>query len=71
VRSENTAATTVPVGAPLEVTVVLKRDATTQAAFETLLEAQQTPGSALYHQWLTPAQVGQTFGLAPSDLQAV
>ncbi len=71
VRAENTAAGVVPVSAPLEVTVVLKRDAATQAAFEQLLQAQQTPGSALYHQWLTPAQVGSMFGVAPADLQAV
>src|ERR1700761_6228459 len=32
-RAENTAATTVPLGAPLQVTVALKRDAATQAAF--------------------------------------
>src|SRR5215472_4271122 len=71
VRAENTAAVAVPVSAPLNVTVVLKRDAGTQAAFEKLLEAQQTPGSALYHQWLTPTQVGSLFGVAPADLQAV
>ncbi|HEV2578652.1 MAG TPA: S53 family peptidase [Acidobacteriaceae bacterium] len=71
VRAENAAAATVPVSAPLQVTVVLKRDAATQAAFETLLAEQQTPGSALYHQWLTPAQVGSMFGVAPADLQAV
>ena len=71
VRAENTAATAVPVGASLNVTVALKRDAGTQAAFEQLLTEQQTPGSALYHQWLTPAQVGGMFGLAPADLQAV
>ncbi len=71
VHAENTAATAVPVSAPLQVTVVLKRDAATQAAFEQLLAEQQTPGSALYHQWLTPAQVGSMFGVAPADLQAV
>lgn len=71
VRAENTAAAAVPVSAPLEVTVVLKRDAGTQAAFEQLLAEQQTPGSALYHRWLTPAQVGSMFGVAPADLQAV
>ena len=71
VRAENAAAATVPVSAPLNVTVVLKRDAATQAAFEQLLGEQQTPGSALYHQWLTPAQVGSMFGVAPADLQAV
>ena len=71
VRAENAAATAVPVGAPLNVTVALKRDAGTQAAFEQLLTEQQTPGSPLYHQWLTPAQVGSMFGVAPADLQAV
>lgn len=71
VRAENTSAAAVPVSAALNVTVVLKRDAGTQAAFEELLAQQQTPGSALYHQWLTPAQVGSMFGLAPADLQAV
>ena len=70
-RAENTAAATVTVSAPLNVTVVLKRDAATQAAFEQLLAEQQTPGSALYHQWLTPAQVGQMFGVDAADLQAV
>lgn len=70
-RAENTAAAAVPVSAPLQVTVVLKRDAATQAAFEQLLAQQQTPGSPLYHQWLTPDQIGSMFGLAPADLQAV
>lgn len=71
VRAENTAADAVPVSAPLNVTVVLKRDATAQAAFEELLAEQQRPGSPLYHQWLTPAQVGSMFGVAGADLQAV
>jgi subtilase family serine protease len=71
VRAENTAAAAVPAGASLNVTVVLKRDAATQTAFEQLLAEQQTAGSALYHQWLTPAQLGSMFGVAPADLQAV
>lgn len=71
VRAENTAAAGVPASAALQVTVVLKRDGATQAAFETLLAEQQTPGSALYHQWLTPAEVGSMFGVAAADLQAV
>src|SRR6201996_2107663 len=71
VRAENTAAAAVPNGASLNVTVALKRDAATQAAFEQLLAEQQAPGSALYHQWLTPAQVGSMFGLAPADLPGV
>ena len=71
VRAENTAAAGVPMSAALQVTVALKRDAGTQAAFEQLLAEQQRPGSALYRQWLTPAQVGSMFGVAPADLQAV
>ena len=71
VRAENTAPATVPVSASLNVTVVLQRDAATQAAFEQLLAEQQTPGSALYRQWLTPSQLGQMLGIAPADLQAV
>ncbi|HSU18226.1 MAG TPA: S53 family peptidase [Acidobacteriaceae bacterium] len=55
----------------LNVTVVLKRDAATQAAFEQLLADQQNPTSPLYHHWLTPSQVGSTFGIAPADLQSV
>src|ERR1700743_248328 len=70
VRAENTAAAAVANRGSLNVAVALKRDAATQAAFEQLLAAQQTPGSALYHQWLTPVQVGSMFGLAPSDLRA-
>jgi subtilase family serine protease len=70
-RAQNMSGAAVPLSGALHVTVVLKRDATTQTAFETLLAEQQTPGSALYHQWLTPAQLGSTFGLAPADLQAV
>src|SRR6201999_1632952 len=30
-----------------------------------------TPGSARYHRWLTPAQIGSQFGPADSDIQAV
>jgi len=55
----------------MHVSIVLQRDPSVQAAFTQLLEAQQTPGSALYHQWLTPAQVGQLYGPTASDLAAV
>ncbi len=70
-RAQNMAGAMVPLNGQMHVTVVLKRDAATENAFETLLEAQQTPGTALYHQWLTPAQLGSMFGVAPADLQAV
>lgn len=32
------------------------------AGLQSLLTAQQTPGNASYHQWLTPAQVAAQFG---------
>ncbi len=70
-RAENMAGASVPLSGALNVTVVLRRDAATQGAFEALLQAQQTPGSALYHHWLTPAQLGSMFGVAQADLQAV
>jgi large repetitive protein len=37
----------------------------------TLVDSQHTPGSATYHQWLTPAQYGQQFGPAAQDIQQV
>ena len=71
-KAENqTAVKSVDESATLPVTVVLRRDAATQAAFEALLAAQQNPASPLYHHWLTPAELGSMFGVAPADLQAV
>ncbi|HEX4155619.1 MAG TPA: S53 family peptidase [Acidobacteriaceae bacterium] len=70
-RAENESAKSVDLSATIPVTVVLRRDAATETAFENLLAAQQDPDSPLYHQWLTPAQVGSMFGVAPADLQAV
>jgi Pro-kumamolisin, activation domain/Bacterial Ig-like domain (group 3) len=42
-----------------------------EADLQSLLQAQQTKGSADYHKWLTPAQFGQRFGMSASDLAAV
>ncbi|HEY0309325.1 MAG TPA: protease pro-enzyme activation domain-containing protein [Acidobacteriaceae bacterium] len=42
-----------------------------QATLTQLLQDQQNPASARYHQWLTPEQFGAQFGLAPEDLQKV
>src|SRR6201996_7366602 len=36
-----------------------------------LLNAQQTPGSPEYHQWLTPAQFADRFGLSEADVQRI
>jgi hypothetical protein len=65
------ASQTVNLNANLELTIVLQRDPAVQAAFTQFLADQQTPGNPLYHQWLTPQQVGTLFGPTASDLAAV
>ena len=51
--------------------VVLKRPAERQKEFEAFLERQQEPASPDFHRWLTPVEVGERFGLASADLEAV
>ena len=58
-------------GATLHVSVILRRDAAAQAAFDQLVANQQDPSSPYYHQWLTPQQVGQLYGPTADDLAAV
>ena len=72
VRPANQVATqNVDLGATIRIALVLSRDPAAKAAFDQLLANQQNPGSALYHQWLTPQQVGQIFGPTAKDLSAV
>jgi subtilase family serine protease len=42
-----------------------------QAALTQLLMDQQNPSSPLFHQWLTPAQFGASFGVSSSDMAKV
>ncbi len=51
--------------------LVLKRSDAQEAALDALLDAQQDPNSASYHQWLTPDAFGQQFGPGDQDVQAV
>jgi subtilase family serine protease len=51
--------------------LILARAPEVQAAFEQLLADQQNPASARYHQWLTPQQNAEQYGIAPGDLAAV
>ncbi|HEY3805547.1 MAG TPA: S53 family peptidase [Kofleriaceae bacterium] len=53
------------------LTVRIVRSPEKQAAFAALLAAQQTPGSPQYHQWLSPAQIGQRFGASDADIAQV
>ncbi len=41
------------------------------ADLELTVQAQYTPGSPKFHQWLTPKQFGERFGASDDDLQAV
>jgi len=53
------------------ITLVFKPSATQQAALDELLAAQQDPTSTQYHQWLTPEQYADSFGLSTTDLLQV
>ncbi|MGA2249611.1 protease pro-enzyme activation domain-containing protein [Terracidiphilus sp.] len=62
----------VPAGTRLtDVTIFFKRSAAQEANLQTLIGAQQTPGSPQFHQWLTPDQFAARFGVADADLQKV
>jgi subtilase family serine protease len=62
----------VPANLPIEnLTLVLARSPQQEAAFEQLLSEQQDPASPNYHQWLTPAEIGERFGLSDDDLDAI
>ncbi|HEY5330012.1 MAG TPA: protease pro-enzyme activation domain-containing protein [Acidobacteriaceae bacterium] len=51
--------------------LILARSPPVQAAFEQLLADQQNPNSPRYHQWLTPQQTADQYGIASADLAAV
>ncbi|MGH9588127.1 MAG: protease pro-enzyme activation domain-containing protein [Acidobacteriaceae bacterium] len=53
------------------MTMYFKPSAAQQAELETLLQQQQTPGSPLYHHWITPAEYAARFGLSAADLEKV
>jgi subtilase family serine protease len=71
VAGQNLSSRLVDLQAPMQVTVSLRRDPAVQSAFEALLAAQQNPASPLFHQWLTPQQLGTLYGPTQSDLDAV
>jgi subtilase family serine protease len=61
----------VPASTPLTgITLVFSMTPAQKADLDTLIAAQQNPGSPSYHQWLTPDQFGARFGLADADLAA-
>jgi subtilase family serine protease len=50
-----------------EITIVLARD----PAFDKFLADQQDAASPYYHQWLTPTEVGDRFGTADDQIEAL
>src|ERR1700691_6613982 len=53
------------------VVLPLLPDDTQQEALDQLLEEQHDPESSFYHQWLTPQQYGEIFGVSEDDLAQV
>ena len=51
--------------------LVLRPSAQRVAAMQSLLADQHNPQSPRFHQWLTPAQFGQAFGVTDGDIAAV
>jgi hypothetical protein len=49
----------------------LSRSTEVETAFRQLLEDQQNPSSPRFHQWLTPAQVGEQYGPTQHDIDAL
>jgi pseudomonalisin len=59
---------TVAPGFPMEhMLLTLLPDAAQQDALNQLIEAQHNPESPYYHQWLTPEQYGERFGVSDAD----
>lgn len=50
--------------------LVLQRSASRQAALDALIAAQHDPASGKFHQWVTPEQFGETFGVTDADVAA-
>src|SRR5580692_6607859 len=62
----------VPDNFPLQhMMLQLKRSPAREQALETLIDQLHDPASSSYHQWLTPGQIGEEFGLASADLQKI
>lgn len=60
-----------PATAMQGMTMYFQPTAQQKAALDALVQAQQTPGSPYYHQWLTPAQYASLFGMSDADLAKV
>ncbi|MEP6896960.1 MAG: protease pro-enzyme activation domain-containing protein, partial [Rhodanobacter sp.] len=50
--------------------LVLKRSSARQAALDSLIADQHDRKSSRFHQWLTPKEFGESYGVADSDIAA-
>jgi subtilase family serine protease len=53
------------------IVLLLQPDSAQQETLSTLLKAQQEPGSASYHQWLSPEEYGSRFGVSSADVTQI
>jgi subtilase family serine protease len=51
--------------------LTLRRSPEQQAALTNLIERLHQPSAPEYHQWLTPEQFGQSFGVSDKDIAAI
>lgn len=56
---------------PLRLYMVLQRNPAQQAELDNLIERQQQPTAGEYHQWITPRQFGERFGVAAQDIVTI
>jgi hypothetical protein len=54
-----------------DLVLVLSRSAEKQAEFEKFVADQYDPNSTVFHQWLSPEQVGEKFGPSLTDIATV
>lgn len=54
-----------------QLTLVLERSPQQELALEKLIADQQNPASPEFHRWLTPAEVGERFGLSDPDIAVI
>ena len=60
-----------PGSQPMQITLRLALTAEQSAALDKLLADQINPASSSFHQWLTPAQYGASFGASDDQLSAI
>lgn len=61
-----------PDGLPMDrMLMVLQRGSDQELTLKAYMDGQQSKSSPSYHQWLTPEQFGQQFGVSDDDIQTV